>query len=207
MKLKPRLYYTALDLVDKVIELSTMSPYSDDWSFEKQKDNAPRLVRLQQIQALMHAFVPELLEKEELGEAIECFTRGQFIEHRPEKQYDTLLAEMHRTIAESRYPTGKPREIGLRHMEYSYYHLLDYYSRLKKLLNYNKGVMEISYPFYFHFIVTDGASDSIAAPTDAIARLLTMFIDPQGKSFTREELIERYDYPEDDLLDLDLDWM
>jgi hypothetical protein len=37
--------------------------------------------------------------------------------------------------------------------------------------------------------------------------LLVMFIDPRGQCFTKEELVERFYYPEDDLLDLDVDWM
>ena len=50
--------YTALDLLDKVIDFTNRSSDSTEWSFEKQQDNPPRLVRLQQIQALMEAFVP-----------------------------------------------------------------------------------------------------------------------------------------------------
>ena len=42
---------------------------------------------------------------------------------------------------------------------------------------------------------------------DTIARLLAMFIDPQGQSFREDVLIDQYDYPQDDLLDVDMDWM
>ena len=50
--------YTALDLLDKVIDFTNMTSDSTEWTFEKQQYNPPRLVRLQQIQALMEAFVP-----------------------------------------------------------------------------------------------------------------------------------------------------
>ena len=58
--------YTALDLLNKVIDFTNRSPYSEEWSFEKQKENPPRFVRLQQIQALMEAFVPGLASSKEI---------------------------------------------------------------------------------------------------------------------------------------------
>jgi len=54
--------YTAVDLLDKVIDFTNRSPDSAEWSFEIQQDNPPRLVRLQQIQALMEAFVHGLAD-------------------------------------------------------------------------------------------------------------------------------------------------
>jgi hypothetical protein len=52
--------------------------------------------------------------------------------------------------------------------------------------------MEIRYPYYFSYIVSNTVSDSISV---------------QAGNISREEMIERYFYPEDDLLGVDLDWM
>lgn len=54
------------------------------------------------------------------------------------------------------------------------------------------------------------ASDTIIAISsnaETLRGLPVRFIDPKDQGFTREEMIERYDYPEDDLLEVDLDWM
>ena len=48
--------YTAHDLLYKVIDFTNMTPDSNEWSFEKQKENPPRFVRLKQIQALIGGF-------------------------------------------------------------------------------------------------------------------------------------------------------
>ena len=56
--------YIALDLLDKVIEFTNRSPDSAEWSFQKQKGNSPRFVRLEQIWAMMCAFIPEMQFKD-----------------------------------------------------------------------------------------------------------------------------------------------
>jgi hypothetical protein len=200
--------YTALDLLDMVIEFTGMTPDSKDWDFKIQKNNTPRFVRLEQIMALMWAFVPEMLGKEEEGKSIENFYTGDFILHRhPLKDYASLQEEIQMTIEKSRFGRAEKREIDASDLQFNYRDLLNYYIKLKKLMGSNSGMIEISYPYYFSYIVTSSVSNSIASQAGTIARLLVMFIDPKGLSFTKEEMIERYYYPEDDLLDLDIDWM
>ena len=41
-------------------------------------------------------------------------------------------------------------------------------------------------------------SDSIGSQAAILTGLLSWFIDPREQGFTREEMIERFDYPEDD---------
>lgn len=198
--------YTALNLLETVIEFINMTPDPEDWSFKRQKYNDPRFVRLQQIMSLLWAFVPEISTQME-REAIRQFWSGDFIRRRSEKQYETLIAEIHSTIATTYHPAGHQGEISLDDLEFSYCSLLNYYTKLKKLLHHNKGIMEISYAFYFPYVVTEAASNAIRSEAESIARLLVLFIDPMGQRIPEKEMIEQFDYPEEDLTDLDIDWM
>ena len=198
---------TALDLLNKVIEFTSMTKDSAEWSFEKQKDNPPRLVRLQQIQALMEAFVPCLAPATDIVRSIKDFYSGDFIIHQPIAKYASLVEDIEKTIAGSKFRNARKKEISTIHMQSNYRDLLDYYIKLKGLLNHNNKYLEISYPYLFPYIVTEDISASIASTVDPISHLLAAFIDPGKQSFTKEELTSKYHYPTEDLLDLNLDWM
>lgn len=200
--------YTALDLLETVIEFTNMTSDEADWSFEKQKYNDPRMVRLMQIWSLMGAFTPELLDEREIGESIRDFYSGEYIlERHPQKDYASLQDEIYSSLAKSPVGGGKTCPLGEDELRYNYQNLLDYYRKLKKLLGHNSGIMEISYPYYFSYLLTRSVSDSIGSHVAILRGLLVRFIDPRGLSFTREEMIERFFYPEDDLGEVDLDWM
>jgi len=70
--------YTALDLLDTVIEFINLTPDSNKWSFEWQKNNTPRFVRLEKIQALMEAFVRGLTPSEDIGRSIKDFYSSDY---------------------------------------------------------------------------------------------------------------------------------
>jgi len=198
-------FYAAHDLLDKIIDFTNMTPDSAEWSFEKQKDNPPRLVRLKQIQSLMEAFVPGLKPNEDIGRSIKDFYSGDFIIHQPLEKYTSLIEDIEYTIAGSKHSNARKREISAIHLQSNYRELLDYYIKLKGLLNHNNKYLEISYPYFFPYIVTEDISASIASKAGNISSLLAAFIDPEKQSFTEDELINQYHYPTEDLLDIDLD--
>ena len=197
--------YTALDLLNKVIDFTNRSSDSAEWSFEKQKDNPPRLVRLQQIKALMEAFVSGLKPIVDIGRSIKDFYSGDFIIHQPIAKYASLIEDIEKTIAGSKHSNARKREISAIHLQNNYRELLDYYLKLKGLLNHNNKYLEISYPYLFPYVVTEEISASIASKVIKISHLLATFIDPEKQSYMEEELIIQYHYPTEDLLDLDLD--
>ena len=175
---------TALDLLNKVIEFTSMTKDSAEWSFEKQKDNPPRLVRLQQIQALMEAFVPCLAPATDIGRSIKDFYSGDFIIHQPIAKYASLVEDIEKTIAGSKHSSAKKSEISAIHLQSNYRDLLDYYLKLKSLLNHTNKYLEISYLYFFPYIVTEDISASIGTKASTISSLLTEFIDPEKQSFT-----------------------
>lgn len=199
--------YTAFDLLDKVIDFTNMAPNSAEWSFEKQRENPPRLVRLQQIQALMEAFVPGLKPNEDIGRRIGGFYSGDFIIHKPMEKYASLLEEIEKTILGSKFHNAKNSEISAFALKMNYRELLSYYLKLKAIMIFNSKYLDISYPYMFPYIVTEDIFDAISSKVPPIIHLLTTFIDPETQRYREDELIYQYNYPTEDLFDVDLDWM
>jgi hypothetical protein len=199
--------YAAVDLLDKIIEFTNMTRDPEEWSFEMQKSNEPRFVRLEQIKALMNAFVPELLYSKGIRENIESFYSGEFIQNRQIEDYGKLLDNMDKAISKSNFDVDPNQKIDLYDLQNNYRNLLSYYLKLNSLINHNKGMMEISYPYFFTYLITNSISDSISSRAGKMKTILSSFIDPFKRSFTLDKLIKQYNYPNIDLLDLDLDWM
>jgi len=198
--------YSAVDLLEKVIEFTNMTPDPNDWSFEVQMKNDPRFIRLQQILSLMLAFVPELYFLKEIRESIENFYTGEFIANKSIKEYSNLLDEINKTIAKSEFKGAREGKINVYDLQDNYRNFLNYYLKLNKLVNHNKGMMEISYPYFFPYILTKEISQSIDSEAKKIKAILASYIDPKNRIFTEDELIKEFDYPTDDLFEIDLDW-
>ncbi len=198
--------YTAIDLLEKIIEFTNMTPDPKDWSFEVQMKNDPRFIRLQQILSLTLAFVPELYSFKGMQESIENFYSGEFIANKSIKEYSNLLDEINRTIAKSEFKGAKQGKISVYDLQDNYRNLLNYYLKLNKLVNHNKGMMEISYPYFFPYIVTKEISQSIDSEAKKIKAIIASYIDPFNRIFTEDELIKKYDYPTEDLFEIDMDW-
>jgi hypothetical protein len=182
-----------------------MTPDPEDWSFKRQKYNDPRFVRLQQIHSSLCAFIPEIRVKDE-REGIEKFYSGEFIFYRQTDDYRKLINKMDKTISKSDFKSDARQVVSLHELQFIYGNLLSYYIKLYKLIHHNSGIMEISYPFCYPYIITKSISLSMISKAKKIKAILTLFIDPFNQKFTMEELINRFLYPEEDLFDIDLDW-
>jgi hypothetical protein len=197
--------YSAGVLLDTVIEFTQMTPEPEDWSFKRQKCNDPRFVRLQQILSLLWAFIPEIRIKDE-RQAIEDFYSGNFVCSRQIQDYQKLINIMDNAILKGDCGYASKEQISLDELQFNFGNLLNYYIKLNKLISHNNGIMEICYPFYFSYIVTKNISESLKSKATKLKSILALFIDPFGKKFTMEELINNFDFPEEDLFEIDLNW-
>lgn len=198
--------YTAVDLLEKVIEFTNMTPDPKDWSFEVQMKNDPRFVRLQQILSLSWAFIPESVYSKGIREIIEKIYSGEYIHSRQIENYRKLYEYMDKTILKSNFEIAPKRKMDLHDLQNNYRDLLNYYLKLNRLVNHNKGIMEISYPYYFPYLVTESISKSIIPKSRKISATLSIFIDPIKRKFTEAELIQNFDFPTEDLFEIDMDW-
>ena len=199
--------FTALVLLNAVADFKIMTPESDEWSFEKQKDNPPRLVRLQMIDSLYKAFMPKRSITDDISKNLYIFDHGSFIFDRKIEEYTGLISLIENTILQSKFGAHKKGRIDLDALQTNFVDLMHFKQHITSLVNYNRGLMEISYPYYFTYLVTNSISDSVLKYQAEIDNYLALFIDPEKKSFTKEELIKSFNFPTADLDEIDFDWM
>lgn len=203
--------YTALTLVYNILEFISMTPDKSRWSFNALTDNPPRLLRLKKINALIDVFIPELKDKILQAKLVSVLT-GDFLYLRDESLYTDLFVEMDDKIEELRSPYQRTKEELIKErqkrdgtdftfdlswengdLESNYLNLLNFKILLYNVKFYNSGTMELPYTRYFHYRVTQKISDSINI--EEIDNFLHTVIDPKKKNYTKEELIEIYNYP------------
>lgn len=203
--------YTALTLVDNILEFMSMTPDKSRWSFNALTDNPPRFLRLKKINALIDVFIPELKDKILQAKLVSVLT-GDFLYLRDESLYTNLFVEMDDKIEELRSPYQRTKEelikerqkrdetdfiFGLSwengELESNYLNLLNFKILLYEVKFYNSGTMELPYTRYFHYRLTQKISDSINI--EEIDNFLHTVIDPKKRNYTKEELIEIYNYP------------
>lgn len=199
--------HSALYLLEMIIDYVNMTNNDAEWSFEVQKANPPLFARLLQIQSLLQAFIPELTASENIRKSIVNFFAGGFILHRTMDAYSNMVGLMNHTIDGSRFSHTKKKTLDVFDLQNNYCNLMDYYLKLKNLLNHNQNEMKVSDPGMFSYIVTDAISESIHAEAECVSHLLSEFIDPENHAYTEDELVDQFNYPAMDLLDVDMHWM
>lgn len=198
---------TALDLLYTAIEISDMTGADrSKWTFESQKDNLPRFVRLQQIHALCKAFLPGKYVTDDVRGVMEGFFSGEFISYRSLDDYGKLISRMEKAIAKTGYENFGKSGLQLDHLQTNYRDLLDYKLKFGRLVDHNNGLCETSYPYLFSQLVTSSISEQIMRKIRSVDTALVLFIDPAKMRFTEQELIKAYNYPTDDLDQIDEDW-
>jgi len=195
---------TGLNLIEKVLEFEEMTPDKSQWSFTAQKDNLPRLVRLQQLKVLLQVFTPETFDPQDIACGLDKLLNGSFVLFREETQYYDLFKRMETVIQTAKsYPTEMQKSWTVDHLKRNYTNMLGFKKSVNQVLNHNKGILEISYPYLYPLIITQEISKNL--DTSQIDDFLRLVIDPLDRTFSKEKLIQEYDYPPDDVYDIDLD--
>jgi hypothetical protein len=80
-----------------------------------------------------------------------------------------------------------------------FWRLFNFYLLLKKVKAYNGGWLEAgSLGLQYSFLLTHKVIESLdSKAVEDLERTLARLIDPQGRSYFRQELIDRFDFPDD----------
>jgi hypothetical protein len=148
-------------------------------------------------------FVPEIYNKKDLKFSIESLLDGKFIRLRKETMYSSLFRKMDKIILKSKHFTEQQNEWRNDELEFNYRNLIDYKIKINKVLNFNNGIMEISYPYLYSYEMTNSISHKIK--TENLDAFLSLVIDPANECFAKEKLIQEYDYPKEDVYEVDFE--
>jgi len=194
---------SGITLIDKILEFTSLVPDNSIWTFDELKNNKSLFVRLQQINSLLKLFVPESYNTNNLKLSIGNVLDGNFIRQRKDIIYKSLYKKMDEDILTSKYPVQKKDEWSTHELHFNYKNLIDYKITLNKVLNFNDGIMEISYPYLYSYIKTKSISNQIEI--QSIDEFLSLVIDPAKRIIPKTELIRNCNYPNEDVYEIELD--
>lgn len=210
--------YRGVDLLDIILELEVLTPNPSSWTLSAQKDNPPRLIRLKQIQSLISAFFPtsigngfidkakQLLSGDK-SEIIQTVISGDFLLKQNITEFTELIKFMRAIVNKKENCVKEEREISIGELIMSYQELIKYKKQINKLLTFNSGWIEtISTPIRFSIYLTGSISNELKDKYSELDKALDLFVNPKNLSFTENELIDKYNFPKDDLYDIDLEW-
>jgi hypothetical protein len=100
--MEPNKTYRGIDLLEKVLEFSAMTPNENEWNYKSLSYNQPREIRLRQIHSLLKAFSlmgkeKTILEKAgnyfnpDLKAEINSVLYGNFLEDKTPAEYSELI--------------------------------------------------------------------------------------------------------------------
>ncbi len=211
--------YTAIDLLDKVFEFTEMTPNPKEWKLDALFLNPPRRVRLQQVEALLKAFcVPDAepgffnkvktIFSDQSKISIEAFLKGDFIKKRTIDEYSPVVRFIEDFVRNKVEDSRRDRNIYIEELAFIFPKLIDFKRQLRWLLTYNSGWLEAgSKTALFSIYLTNDVAQNLVGKYDQLDKAITLFINPKQLTFTKAELIEKYNFPTESLEDVDMDFM
>jgi hypothetical protein len=205
--------YTAIDLLEKAIVFENLTPNPALWKEGLLKENPPRLVRLQQINALASAIFSgqprNFLNKAKSlflpvrPPSVRKLLSGAFLKDRDIDSYEEVIVLIKELVKEKE---GELGEIGIKHANLLdvYQRLLTYKKQLVLLQHFNTyETLKNAVGWRFSVYLTDSVSASIKENSGPLDRVLGLLLDPYSASFTAEELQLTYKYPTEDIREVD----
>lgn len=197
--------YTTTDFLNKIYDFfSLVNHNQEEWSFKALQDNPPRFVRLKQIVSLYNAFIGNNDNLNET-EILIALTTGSFLSNENVEDYYSLIATMEQYIIRLVPAESKHKEWGTFALESNFERLIKYRLSAGKLLTFNDGYLQVSYHNLFSKTTIDETNNQIKNSLSHIDDILVKFIG--YKTFALEILIDNYNFPTDNLDEIDEDFI
>jgi hypothetical protein len=209
--------YKGIDLLDKILEFVEMTPDPKLWTLNALLGNEPRLVRLKQINSLISAFfqvntTTNFLEKAkkifsgEKNETIHTILSGDFLKEQNIGDFSELIEFMKTKVKSEEEFEREERELHIRHLIMPFKQLITYKKELGRLLMFNSGWLEAGLiTARFSIYLTNSISSNLKGKYSDLDKALELFINPKKLSFAEDELIAKFNFPTDNLEEIDKD--
>lgn len=198
MEIQHTKIYKGIDLLDKILEFSKMTPDTKLWSINSLQDNQPRLIRLKQINSLLSAFFQVIDEK---PETIHTILSGEFLEKQDVNNFTELIELMKATVN-----SNIKRDVYISDLIMVYQQLINFKKALLRVLTFNSSWIEASsMPLLFSIYLINTISNNLTDKYSELDRVIELFINPKKLSFKEDELIAIYGFPIEDLNEVDIE--
>jgi len=185
-------FFTADDLLQGFLELRRMSPDMADWNEKQLADKPYQLKCHRRLKALFQAF----------GIPYDpfSFASGSFIDSKS-PGYTALLKRMAKEM-----PLDLGAGIEREQLQYCFRMLFDYGVLLDQVLTFSSGVMEASGLYLFAHLKVQSLNRVVHPRVPKLDKALTRLICPKAKSFSMQQLVWEYKYPDPAIDDEDDEW-
>lgn len=157
---------------------------------------------------LLEYSIPEIFEKRDITSGLDDLLYGLFILRREAGIYENLFKIMDNVITSypyyHYYPT-KRREWNVFDLIHTYINVISFKKAINKISYWNNGIINMDYQSSYSVIMTKKVRKQI--DTKYIDEFLSLVVDPFAKTVTMDELIQNFNYPADDLVEIDFEWM
>jgi len=206
-------------LLDEIFEFTEMTPNSIEWNLKSLKANPPRQIRLRRIESLLTAFCSIDINESLLSKAksiffdhhkitIASFLQGDFIKARSIDEYSEVIKFIKDFVKTKVGDVDRKREIRIEELVFIFPFLINFKKQIRSLLTFNSGWLEAgSDVALFSIYLTDSISEKLAGNYSELDYFIELFINPKRLIFTKEEMIDKYNFPKEDLNDVDSDFM
>lgn len=185
------------DLTDKVVYFISIVN-EENWNIESLDVNSPLYIRLQQIEAMITAFCGA-------GISLKSFVNGNFIEGRPIQQYTGLAEEMNdylELFVEDYCLNTK----GVRLLMAE---LMNYKQRLYAAFGFLRPGTVICHSVYCDYmdVLITRHTPCLRDIMVEVDEMIEKVVQPKRISYSLQELIDDYNYPENDLDPVDIQYI
>ena len=211
--------YSGINLLDKILEFTEMSPNSAEWNLKSLKANPPRQIRLRQIESLLAAFCAINTNENLLSKAksiffdnqkitITSFLHGDFIKTRSIDEYSEIIQFIKDFVKTRLGDADRKREIRIEELAFIFPVLIDFKKQIRSMLTFNSGWLEASSDVsLFSIYLTNSIAEKLVGKYGELDYVIERFINSKGLIFTEEEMIDKYNFPKEDLNEIDSDFM
>jgi len=193
--------YSAFEFIPMYFEFKAMTPNISQWNEKSPKANLPRYYRFLRLKSLLKAF----------GLAIDLceFESGKFIYNKDISEYQFLTKELEKfNLSDSNKVESK--EINNSDIQHVFIRFLQLLDSVHTVKSFNSGLMEAStVSTRFMYVTSKFFIEELynLKHLMRIERILASIVDPENREFSIYELIDKYNFPDVDLFDIDINWM
>lgn len=192
----------ANQLVKYHLEINSLMPSEMDWPLDLFKENPPRYIRLKRLYALKKA-----LQLDEV--CMQQFLQGEFITNEHYKVWEAVyeIVKEKFNIQIEDYLSINTINPDIKSLSFLFHILFDFKKNHFKLLNTGSGVLTASDFYLTPMLILKNVAPKLQTDIHLIDEILDLIINPTRIAYSEKELNALFDYPLDDLAEIDMDWM
>jgi hypothetical protein len=181
------------------LELYVLNDKIDTWSIEKFRDNPPSLYRLQMINSYMQAL-------EIKGTYLE-FIQGAFITNIQLDKWGDFKIKIKKMLPANQEYLDSRLPMKVSDISSIFQILMQYRLNAALLLSSNDGIYTASGEFRTFVNLMNNINRKLFRDLKKIDMVLSFCINPNEIIYTKKELKSKYNFPNVNIMDVDIEWM